>query len=227
VTAATTPRRPTSRRRAGTIGLTAAGVVALAAAVAVAVGSHGSGPAGLTHPAPVDVGLVPSAAPRMTPAGTPAADRPVEVHPDHITIPAIGVDTTVVPVGLDAADALGVPADPAAVGWWAAGPVPGAAAGTAVLDSHVNYAGQPGAFADLGRLRPGATITLTGAGRVQRFVVTGLREYPKASLPWSTVFASSVEGRLALVTCGGPFDPATGHYLDNILAFAIPAPSTR
>jgi hypothetical protein len=28
---------------------------------------------------------------------------------------------------------------------------------------------------------------------------------------------------VALVTCGGPFDAATGNYLDNIVAFAVPA----
>jgi hypothetical protein len=45
-------------------------------------------------------------------------------------------------------------------------------------------------------------------------------------LPWASVFSGKVGGRLALVTCGGPFDSATGHYEDNIVAYAVPSPST-
>jgi hypothetical protein len=29
--------------------------------------------------------------------------------------------------------------------------------------------------------------------------------------------------KLALVTCGGPFVSATGHYLDNVIVWATPA----
>ena len=29
--------------------------------------------------------------------------------------------------------------------------------------------------------------------------------------------------RLVLVTCGGPFDQAAGHYRDNIVVTAVPA----
>ena len=28
--------------------------------------------------------------------------------------------------------------------------------------------------------------------------------------------------KLAIVTCGGPFDAATGHYLDNVIVWATP-----
>jgi hypothetical protein len=28
--------------------------------------------------------------------------------------------------------------------------------------------------------------------------------------------------RLVLITCGGPFDPSTGNYRDNIVAYAVP-----
>jgi hypothetical protein len=53
-----------------------------------------------------------------------------------------------------------------------------------------------------------------------------VREYPKSTLPWSTLFSVGGPGRLALVTCGGAFDPATGHYADNVVAFALPAAAT-
>ena len=52
-------------------------------------------------------------------------------------------------------------------------------------------------------------------------MVVGLR-YAKASLPAADVFARDVEPRLVLVTCGGAFDPATRHYADNVVAYAVP-----
>jgi hypothetical protein len=41
-------------------------------------------------------------------------------------------------------------------------------------------------------------------------------------LPYKQIFDQSSVGRLAIVTCGGPFDASTGNYLDNIVAYAVP-----
>jgi hypothetical protein len=199
----------------------AVGALLVAGGLVVAVtGSTGDGPT-VTHPAAVRRGAVPTS----PPTSQPGKGFAVGVRPVRLAIPAIGVDATVDDETVGSGGALGVPPDPATVGWWSAGPLPGAAAGTAVLDSHVNYAGQPGAFAQLDQLQPGDTIEVTGASASQAFVVTGLREYVKGQLPWATVFSGQVGGRLALVTCGGPFDSATGHYEDNIVAYAVPTTS--
>ena len=40
-----------------------------------------------------------------------------------------------------------------------------------------------------------------------------------AALP-AGLFLNSGPPKLALVTCGGPFDAATGHYLDNVIVWA-------
>jgi hypothetical protein len=34
------------------------------------------------------------------------------------------------------------------------------------------------------------------------------------------VYGPTNEPELRLITCGGAFDPATGHYRDNVIAFA-------
>jgi hypothetical protein len=47
--------------------------------------------------------------------------------------------------------------------------------------------------------------------------------YDKSALPVAAVFGQQVTARLVIVSCGGPFDAATGHYLDNIVAYAVPA----
>jgi hypothetical protein len=54
--------------------------------------------------------------------------------------------------------------------------------------------------------------------------VTSVRAYPKSELPTS-VFRRTGPPRLVLVTCGGPFDAATGHYPDDVVVTA--APRTR
>ena len=48
-----------------------------------------------------------------------------------------------------------------------------------------------------------------------------MRSYRKSALP-DGVFARSGPARLVLVTCGGPFDAATGHYLDVVVVTAVP-----
>jgi hypothetical protein len=128
-------------------------------------------------------------------------------------------------MGVDASGSLGVPTNPAILGWWAAGPPLGAPRGTAVIDGHVDTAVDgPGALFNLRRLHPGDQIIVAGTGKTEHFQLVALREYPKASLPSSGVFDQTVAGRLAIVTCGGPFNAKTRHYRDNIVAYAIPDP---
>jgi hypothetical protein len=56
-----------------------------------------------------------------------------------------------------------------------------------------------------------------------KFAITGVRTYHKTALPYKEIFDQKSVGRLAIVTCGGPFDAQTGNYLENIVAFAVPA----
>ena len=49
-----------------------------------------------------------------------------------------------------------------------------------------------------------------------------LPELPlRAQLP-ADVYSTRGRHRLALVTCGGPFLPASGHYRDNVVVIAVP-----
>ena len=43
---------------------------------------------------------------------------------------------------------------------------------------------------------------------------------PKDSFPTDLVYNKRPYATLALVTCGGAFDQATGHYRDNYIVFA-------
>ena len=148
------------------------------------------------------------------------------IAPNRIEIPAINASAPIVKVGTDPNRELQIPLDPKIVGWWDGGAYPGAAIGTAVFAGHINYAGVQGELARIGTLNPGDHVFITGLrfGKTIRleFKVTGVRTYRKTKLPFAQIFDQNVVGRVAIVTCGGPFDAQTGNYLDNIVVYAVP-----
>jgi hypothetical protein len=52
------------------------------------------------------------------------------------------------------------------------------------------------------------------------FRVTGVREYAKSRFPARTIYGAADFAALRLITCGGAFDDATGHYLSSTVVFA-------
>ena len=79
-----------------------------------------------------------------------------------------------------------------------------------------------GAFFNLKRVTRGTRIQVeNAAGRTITYRVTSLREMVKAKLPLD-IWSRRGKPRLVLVTCGGPFLPALGHYRDNIVVTATP-----
>ena len=146
--------------------------------------------------------------------------------PVRMRFPAIGVNARVIPVGVAAGGALQIPADPSVIGWWAGGSAPGQPSGAVILTGHIDSAvSGPGALFRLADARPGETVIVRAGRHAYRYVVRALRAYPKISLPVAAIFGQRVSARLVIVSCGGPFDSATGNYLDNIVAYARPAGS--
>jgi LPXTG-site transpeptidase (sortase) family protein len=144
-----------------------------------------------------------------------------EPRPKRVRIPAIGVDARVVRLGLGPDKAMQTPSNVTDTGWFAPGPEPGER-GAAVIAGHVDSTSGPGVFYRLGELRRGDAIRVTVAGgKVIRFRVTGLERWPKASFPTRRVFGRTRAATLRLVTCGGAFNSATGHYVDNTIVYAV------
>ena len=143
----------------------------------------------------------------------------------RVAIPDLGVDAPVTGVGIDiAAGKLAVPDPINQVGWWSGGAAPGDATGTVVLGGHVDSArAGRGAFFRLKDGRAGNLIRVTSAdGRSRSYKITTVRTYLKSVLPLG-IWTRSGARRLVLVTCGGPFLPAEGHYRDNVVVTAVPA----
>lgn len=143
--------------------------------------------------------------------------------PQRVAIAALGVDAPVVPVGVEPGGLMQLPVDVGDVGWYRHGPAPGEP-GTAVLASHVDSRTQgPGVLFELRSLDIGALVTVTDeAGAAHDFQVVARRTYGKAELPTAELFARGGPAELAMITCGGDFDPVTGSYSDNVVVTAVP-----
>jgi sortase (surface protein transpeptidase) len=199
------------------------GVVLIAAgAFAVTRAFPGGGPGGSATQEratsiPAGVGtLVP------TPAGEPAVAPMSPATPVRIEIPAIGVSAPVMKLGLARDGTIQVPpmGDHNLAGWYAGGPAPGQD-GSSVILGHVDSYSGTSVFYDLKTLHPGNQVKVVRAdGSTAVFSVDGLQRAAKATFPAASVYGGLSYPALRLVTCGGPFDSATGHYLDNIIVYA-------
>jgi sortase (surface protein transpeptidase) len=143
--------------------------------------------------------------------------------PVRLRIPSIDVDTGLEALGRAADQSIEVPRHPSSAGWWAGGPRPGQV-GPAVILGHVDSRTGPAVFFRLGELEAGDEVLIEREdGTTARFLVTRLDRYHKSEFPGELVYYPTVEPELRLVTCGGPFDPSTGHYRDNLVVFAVQA----
>ncbi|WP_286346690.1 sortase domain-containing protein [Frondihabitans sucicola] len=105
-------------------------------------------------------------------------------------------------------------------GWYAKGVVPGGV-GPAIIAGHIDSATGPGVFLHLNRLAAGDRVTVTmKSGVVETWQVTGSDQSPKSNFPTSSVYGTTPTPALRLITCQGTFNPAIGHYDDNLIVFA-------
>ena len=144
-------------------------------------------------------------------------------QPVSVNIPAIGVNSKLLHLGLNSDGTMQVPslttsADEAA--WYKYSATPGQI-GASVIEGHVDSYRGPAVFFRLGALRPGDAVDVTLAdGITAIFRVTGVREYLKSNFPAKSIYGAIGYAALRLITCGGTFDYATGHYLSSTVVFA-------
>ena len=135
----------------------------------------------------------------MHPQGQPTS-------PYRLLISSIGVETEVETVGVlrdgDLATPSLSPWDD--VGWYAAGPRPGAV-GSAVIDGHLDRpGGSPAVFWKLHDLHVGDSVVIVdAAGGTERFRVTRIVLYPPRQAPLQKIFGDESGSYLNLITCAG------------------------
>ncbi|WNV88151.1 class F sortase [Umezawaea sp. Da 62-37] len=168
---------------------------------------------------------VPVAATRLEPSwatGPAEQDPSTAAAPVRLRIPAIGVDSPIVDVGVDGTGALVPPSAPDETGWFTDGPAPGAI-GPALLAGHIDSHAGPAVFFRLADLKPGDEVMVDREdGSTASFVVESSIRVAKTAFPTDLVYAPLPTPVLRLVTCGGKLDTAAHSYLDNVIVEALP-----
>jgi len=224
-----------------------AAVLAVAGVLTVVLGLRGGGSDGPVQPprtvaAPADLSTAAgaidperaAAEPGVRDAGPASVDPAEDVapvpdlgpilpasEPVALDIPSIGVHSDVlVPLTVGADGVLPAPEDYALPGWHTRGPRPGQL-GPAVIAGHVDGPDGPAVFFRLGQLVAGDVVEVARQdGTTARFVVDSVERFAKAQFPTARVYGNTTDrAEIRLITCGGAFDQATGHYVDNIVAF--------
>ncbi|MEU2285729.1 class F sortase [Streptomyces sp. NPDC013178] len=195
---------------------------AATAALLAGCGGSSAGQDGKARPASTP-GSPSSASSPSSPGSAPSAATAASA-PVRLEIPAIGVDTPVMRLGLAPDGTVEVPpitADDRA-GWYRHSPPPGRK-GPSVILGHVTVGEYgDGVFRRLDLLRRGdRVVARLENGTAAVFAVTEVRTVAKADFPTEAVYGNVDRPELRLITCGGPRD---GHeYRDNVIVFAAPA----
>ncbi len=218
------------RSRRWPTALAAVLVVGGGGAVAVGTQAGADGPDQPALVASADAGVPtnpsgPTGAPPAPSASSSApAERAAVAAPSTVSIPAIGVSSRVIALGLAEDGSIAVPQpgpDYDLAAWFSGSPRPGAD-GPSVIEGHVDSEEDgPSVFSRLGELEPGDAISVARRdGSTADFEVTGSQRYAKDDFPTLAVYGNTDGPELRLITCGGSFDAATGHYRDNTVVFA-------
>jgi sortase (surface protein transpeptidase) len=174
------------------------------------------------RPPPAGVAAMP--APTGPIVAPPQLAQPSPVaRPVSLTIPVIGVSTRLITLGLTHGGSLQVPPTTSVAGWYTGSPRPGGI-GSAIIVGHIDSYQGPGVFFRLDELRPGNQVYVRRSdGTMVMFRVTAVQQYLKDHFPTQSVYGPTPDAELRLITCGGAFDPATGHYLSNVVVYATQA----
>ncbi len=142
--------------------------------------------------------------------------------PVRLVVKRLGINAPITSVGLDRQGAIEVPpvGNPNLVGWYRSGPTPGEA-GPAIMLGHKDTRSGSAVFSRLGEIRNGDVIEVYRKdGIIAVFTVGGLEQAEKTVFPTQRVYGESPNPQLHLITCGGTYDHVTGHYTDNVIAYA-------
>ncbi|MFD0901104.1 class F sortase [Actinomadura sediminis] len=163
----------------------------------------------------------PSRAPAPAPEPAPAPPALAPSRPTTITIPSIGVRSSLLPLGLAPGGALDVPRAPHEdlAGWYTGSVTPGERGTAVILGHRDSRASGPSVFHRLGTLDPGDAVRVRRAdGTTAVFTVDTVRRHAKSDFPAKAVYGHTPHPSLRLITCGGALHD--GRYLDNIVVYA-------
>ncbi len=141
--------------------------------------------------------------------------------PKVISIPKIGVQSSIEDVGMDSQGRMDIPKNNNDVAWYDLGYKPGQK-GSAVIDGHYDTATGAGAvFYHLSQLSKGDKIIVIDSNKKSyTFIVTDIINYPFDQLPLKPIFTKNDKSRLNLITCEGTWDRKTHNYLSRTVIYS-------
>ena len=150
------------------------------------------------------------------------ADKGEPGPPRMLAIPRLDLKMPITAVTVDDTGAMAVPTRPSEIGWYAYGPRPGSARGSAVLGGHVDSREYGvGPLVALKQLRRGDDIVITTNRGTERFRVSTIRLIGKRDLDLREVFTREGKPLLRILTCGGTYRRSEG-YQANVVVTARP-----
>lgn len=220
------------RRRARLVATLVAVLLACSGAAAVAVGIAAQDPPPPSPPDRRAAAPNPSSPSDTSHSESPqdrpdrrAADAVEELDysaPVHISIPEIGVSSSLLQLGLDSEGVMETPQPPHVdrAGWFRPSPPPGVP-GATVIAGHVTWNQEPVVFFELGELRRGDLVKVRRADGISTvFEVTRIGSFPKDGFPTDAVYNQPDRSELRLITCGGEYDESSNRYLSNVIVWA-------
>ena len=144
------------------------------------------------------------------------------MRPVAVSIESIGVEETLIDLGIAQDGTMEVPENFSEVGWFDGGGMPGGR-GPTVLAGHLDSTTGPAVFHRLVEMQPGDEVAVTDAeGEVHHYRVERTEVFAKDDFPTREVFGALPEDELRLITCTGLFDAEEGSHEDNHIVFAVP-----
>ncbi|MEO6996624.1 MAG: class F sortase, partial [Terracoccus sp.] len=153
-------------------------------------------------------------------AGGPAPTTPSGLRPERLSIPAIGVSSSLETLGIGTGGTVDVPKNPDLPGWLDRSPAPGQQ-GPAVIIGHLDSKTGPAVFLRLRELKVGDPVVVTRHdGTKVTFTVDGVQTFTKTHFPTEATYGPVPGPALRLITCGGTYDHANKSYESNVIVFA-------
>lgn len=168
-----------------------------------------------------------------------AGDRPDETEPDagaianyrvdpslprRITIPKLGIDARIRPLGTKSNNELKAPANIYDAGWYDRSARLGEKSGATLIDGHVHGLTKPGIFYGLKKINTGELIEVErGDGEVFRYKVVRTQTYNRHNVDMTAAISSVDPARpgLNLITCTGSLEKDANTYSDRLLVQAV------
>ncbi|MCR4334169.1 MAG: class F sortase [Patescibacteria group bacterium] len=142
-----------------------------------------------------------------------------DIYPVYLSIPSIGIKTTVESMSVAEDGTMEVPSRTNIVSWYKLGARPGTIGNAVIAGHYDNMFGLPAVFYKLNKLKIGDEVIIENNDKsIIRFKVVKSTSYNSKVIS-DEVFGPTTAYRLNLITCDGKWNPQNGSYPNRLVVF--------